>query len=136
MFGPKFRLFLRNYASRQIRGCWFQIWQFFLKILAQKYSNKPIFGLNFTVRQFQGRWFQIWQWLFWIPTGKYPKKQIFVLNVSIVYFGLKLRMLKLISKMASFFFQIPAINTQIQNFLWKLNNFFILSQTLSELNFI
>ena len=98
------------------------------------------FAPNFAIRQIWGRWFQISKWLFQILAVKYPNDAFFVLNGSIFWFCMKLRILKnsrlLIRKMAIVFFQIPFKSTQIQNFLWKLNCFFFLSETLSELNFI
>ena len=60
----------QNFAVRQIRRCWFQIWQYFFKILTQKYLNKvflvPNLGIfvslrNFVNRKIWGCWFQIWQ---------------------------------------------------------------------------
>ena len=39
--------FLRNFAVRQIRGCWFQIWQYCFQMPAQKYQNKAFLFLEF-----------------------------------------------------------------------------------------
>ena len=63
-------IFSRNFASRHIWGCWFQMWQYYFQISFQKYSNKAylvpnlrvfILEPNFTTRQIRGHWFQIWQ---------------------------------------------------------------------------
>ena len=106
------------------------------------------FASYFPRRQIRGRWLQIWQWFFQIPAWKYPNTPFFVLNISIFYFCMKLCILKnfrlLISKTAIVLFQIPAKNTQIRNFTplfqpkipKNSKNFFFLSETLSELNFI
>ena len=55
IFGSKFMDFYLAlyFAIRNIWGCWFQIWEWFFRILAQKYQNKAffcpkcIFFLNF-----------------------------------------------------------------------------------------
>ena len=56
-------VFPRNFAVRQIRGCWFQIWQYHFQIPAQKYSKKAflvsnfgifIFSQSFAIRQIEG----------------------------------------------------------------------------------
>ena len=38
--------FAPNFAIRQIQGRWFQIWQYFFEIPAQKYSNKAFLVPN------------------------------------------------------------------------------------------
>ena len=45
---PNLRIFVfaLNFATRQIQGFWFQIWQYFLQILAQKYPNKALLVPN------------------------------------------------------------------------------------------
>ena len=45
IFGSKLRhfCFFAKFAIRQIWGCWFQIWQQFFQIPAQKYQNKTFF---------------------------------------------------------------------------------------------
>ena len=69
---------------RQIWGCWFQIWQYFFKILVQKFPNKTflvpdlgffVFSQNFAIRQIWGSWFQIHDnSIFKILPQKYPNK--------------------------------------------------------------
>ena len=138
-------VFHKNWQLEKFEGAenrTIHFWTSSLKI--PKSGNFPskfrdlYFAPNFALRQIWRRWFQIWQWLFRIPAQKYPNKAFFVVNVSIFYFYMKLPIMKnlrvLISKMAIVFFQIPAKNTKIRNFLWKLK--FFLSATLSELNFI
>ena len=51
IFGTKFKdfYFVSNFSIRQIRGCWFQIWQWLFRILARKYSNKAFFVLNVSI---------------------------------------------------------------------------------------
>ena len=72
IFGPKIRHFCfpRNFTARQIWGRWFQIWQYYCKILAQTYPNKAflvtklgifVFSRSLAVKQIRGCWFQIWQ---------------------------------------------------------------------------
>ena len=57
---PKFIVWVKDSQVWQIRGCWFQIRQKFLKILTQKYPNEAflvpnlgifIFSRNFTFSQ-------------------------------------------------------------------------------------
>ena len=98
------------------------------------------FGLNFTIRQNRGCPFQIWQWFFQIPAQNYPNNAFF--SPKCKYF-LFLHETSHIEKLEdndfeneNSCFQIPAKNTQIRNFLWKLKSFFFLSETLSQLNFI
>ena len=42
-------LFHTNFSIRQIRGRWFQIWQWFFRIPAQNYQNKALFVLNVNI---------------------------------------------------------------------------------------
>ena len=39
-------VFSQNFASRKIRGCWYQIWQNCFQISAQKYINQAFFVPN------------------------------------------------------------------------------------------
>ena len=80
-------VFLRNFAVRIIRGCWFQIWQYAFKALAQKYPNYTFLVPNldifffreiFAIRKIQGCWFQIWQYCFQIPAQIYQNKTFLV----------------------------------------------------------
>ena len=108
----------QNFAMRQVRKCWFQMWQNCFRITSQKYPNKAFLVPNsgifvssqkFAIRQIRECWFQIWQWLFWIPARKYRNKAFFMLNVISFYFCVKRRILKnsrvLISKTAIAFFR-------------------------------
>ena len=89
-------LFLWNFVLRQIRGCWFQIWQYLLTLSAQKYPNKVflvpnldifvVFLQNFAFRQIWGCWFQISQQFFQILAQKYPSKAFLVPNLE-TFFG-------------------------------------------------
>ena len=67
----------------------------FLKILAQKYSNKTFlvpnlvifcFLQNFGNRKIWGCWFQIWLYCFQIPIQKYPNQTFLVRNLRIFIF--------------------------------------------------
>ena len=108
----------QNFAMRQVRKCWFQMWQNCFRITSQKYPNKAFLVPNsgifvssqkFAIRQIRECWFQIWQWLFWIPARKYRNKAFFMLNIISFYFCVKRRILKnsrvLISKTAIAFFR-------------------------------
>ena len=44
-----FFFFLRGFAVSQIRGCWFQIWQYYFQIPAQKYPNKAFLVPNLKI---------------------------------------------------------------------------------------
>ena len=92
-------VFSQNFAVSQIRGCWFQIWQYHFQIPAQKYPNQAflvpnlriyIFAPNFAARQIERRWFQIWQQYFQIPAPKYKNLAILVPNLRIFNFCTKL----------------------------------------------
>ena len=89
-------VFSRNFATRQIRGCWFQIWQYYFQISAQKYPNQAflvpnltifIFAPNFGTRKIRGRWFQIWQKYFQVPVRKYSNQVFLVPNLVIFIFA-------------------------------------------------
>ena len=81
-FGPNLGIFvfLLNFSVRQIRGCWFQIWQKFFLILAQKYPNKAFLVPNLGIFLFWGGnleldsirrcLFQIWQYFLKILAQK------------------------------------------------------------------
>ena len=67
-FGLKFKdfIFAPNFAIREIRGRWFQIWKNYFQISAQKYPNRAIsvqdlrifiFAQNFAFKQIGVRWF-------------------------------------------------------------------------------
>ena len=62
---PNFDIFFlsRDFANRQIPGCWFQIWQYYFQIPAQKAILVPnlINAPNFAVRQIWWCWFQVFQ---------------------------------------------------------------------------
>ena len=73
-------VFPQNIATRKIRRCWFQIWQYYFWILTQKPTSKAflvprlrifIFAPNFTKRQIRANWSQVWKWYFQIPVQKY-----------------------------------------------------------------
>ena len=75
----------------QIWGGWFQVWQYFFKILAQKYPNKAFlvpnignfaFPQNFGTWHISGCWFQLWQWFFKILAEKYPNKAFLIPNLG------------------------------------------------------
>ena len=89
----------QNFAIRPFRECWLQIWQYFFKILAQKYPNQAflvpnlgifIFSQDFVIRKIRGCWFQIWRYCFQIPVQKYPNQLFLVPNLRIFYFCTKL----------------------------------------------
>ena len=76
----------------QIWGCWFQVWQYFFKILAQKYSNKAFLVQNlaifvslqnFAIEQSWECWLHMWQYFFNILAQKYPNKAFFAPNLGI-----------------------------------------------------
>ena len=87
-FGPKFRgifVFPQNFAIRQMRGCWFQIWQYCLQIPALQYINQAFlvpnlgifaFSWKFANRQIPRCWFQIWQQFFQNSSPKISKEGI------------------------------------------------------------
>ena len=86
----------RNIPIRQIRRCWFQIWQYYFQIPVQKYTNKafvvPNFGIfffsyNFAIWQIWGCWFQIWQYLSKILAQNYKNKTFLVPNLDIFIFS-------------------------------------------------
>ena len=99
-FGLKFKNFLcfaRNFATRQIRGCWFQIWQWFFKIAAQHTKIRQFlvpnlrilsFARNVLITQFGGRLLEIWQYFFNI-LAKNPKQSIFRSNFVFVFILMK-----------------------------------------------
>ena len=69
---PKFIFWVKD-SLWQIWGSWFQIWQYFLEILAQKYPIKAfltpeldifIISRNFANWQIWECWFQIWKYFF------------------------------------------------------------------------
>ena len=71
--------FRKSGPYTKIQGCWFQIWQYCNKFLAQKYHNKtflvPNCGIfivlrNVSLRQIWEGWFQILQYYFQIPAPK------------------------------------------------------------------
>ena len=85
-----------NFSSRQTRGCWFQISQYFFQILFLKYRNQKFFVSNlgilvlsqkFTVRPIWGCLFQIWQYSVQIPVQKYPNLEILVPNLGVLLFS-------------------------------------------------
>ena len=60
-------VFAPNFATRQIRGCWFQIWHNYFQLPASKYANLAflvtnlkifVFAPNFATRRIRGCWFQ------------------------------------------------------------------------------
>ena len=53
-------IFAQNFAIRQIRGHWFQIWQQLFKIPAQKYTNKVLLVPNLRIFNF-ARNFVFWK---------------------------------------------------------------------------
>ena len=68
IFWPKFKhsCFSWNFANRPIWGCWFEIWQQFFRILAQKKQTKRFFvpnlgifvlSWNFASTQNRGCWY-------------------------------------------------------------------------------
>ena len=95
-FVPSLRSFdfPRNFAMKQIRGYWLQMWQHYFQIPAPKYKSQVIlweiwgifFDRIFPTRQIWGWWFQFWQYCFQIPTPKYPKQTFFLQNLVFVFF--------------------------------------------------
>ena len=119
-------VFWQNFANRQIRECWFQIWQKVFKIIAQKHSKKKflvlnlgifIFLRNFEITQIWVCWFQIWQHHFQIPAQRYSNQTFSISNLSIFLFYIKLCIKKnsrtLISNVTIFFFKFQPKNIQI-----------------------
>ena len=114
-----------------------------IRILGIFFSPKSkdfYFPPKFAIKQTCGCSFQIWQWFFRISVKKYPNKAFFVVNLTILLF---LHETSHIEKFegtdfdnGNSFFQIPAKNTLMRNFLWKLKTFFFLCATLSEPYFI
>ena len=122
----KFRhfCFFAKFAIRQIWGCWFQIWQQFFEVPAQKYQYKAflvpnlrifIFALNFATRQIWGRylkydnnifkfqlkntqikhfWSQNWGFLFYIKLCCQTNLRVFVSNMTMVLSNCSLQMPK------------------------------------------
>ena len=89
-------IFPPNFSGRQIRGCWFQIFQYFFQIIILKYPNQKFFVSNlgilallqkFTIRLIWGCWFQIWQYSVQIPVQKYPNLEILVPNLGALLFS-------------------------------------------------
>ena len=104
-------IFAPNFAIRQIQKRWFQIWQDFFQILAQKYQNEaflvPNLGIfiisqNFAIRQIWECGFKIWQYCFQIPVPKYQFRH-FCIKFKDFYFCIKL-------------FNYLVKNTQIRHF--------------------
>ena len=42
-------IFLENFGMRQIRGCWFQIWQYYYQLPAPKYPNQALLVSNLRI---------------------------------------------------------------------------------------
>ena len=85
-------IFSWNFAIRQIRGCWFQIWQYYFQIQAQKYPNNAlfvpylrifIFVPNFAARQIWGGWSQNMTMIFQNCCQKHPIKAFLVPNLRV-----------------------------------------------------
>ena len=92
-------VFSHNFAIRQIRGCWFQIWHYCFQFPGKIYPNQAflvpnlgifIFSSNFSNTQIWGGWFQIWRLLFKkMHPRKYPNKEFLVKNTEIGLCGPK-----------------------------------------------
>ena len=123
IFGHKFR---QNLQLNKFEGVDFK-YEFQPKIPAQKYPNKAILVPNLQI-------FILHQTL---QSEKF--EAFFVLNVSIFKFCMKLRILKnsrlLIRKMEIVFFSNSSQKYTNTKFSLKTQNFFFLSEILSELNF-
>ena len=129
-FVPNVGIFVssQDFAIRQIRRFWFQIWQRFFKILAQKYANKAFFSPKFRHFYFITKF---WYW---------TNSRMLISNMTTLFWT------KLCNQQHKFknpdfkydniFFKFQEENTQIQNFLWKLKSFFFSSEALSECNFV
>ena len=115
---PNFRnfVFSRNFAVWQIRGCWFQIWQYFCQVFVQKYPNQAclipnlrIFILHQTLQldKFDGVDFKYDNGSFELKPKNTQIKHF--LSKIKVFFCMKLCILKnlrvLISKMAIVLFK-------------------------------
>ena len=79
----------------QILGCWFQIWQYFFKIPAQKYQNKTflvpnlrmiVFSQILQLDKFECADFKYANSIFKILAQKYPNKAFLVKNTQIGIF--------------------------------------------------
>ena len=86
--------FSQNFAIRQIRGCWFQIWQYlplnsspkipkYCSFSPKLRQNLDILSQNFAIKQIRGCWFQIWKYFFQIAFQKYRNKRFLVQNLGI-----------------------------------------------------
>ena len=130
-------VFVPNFATRQIRGRRWQIWQKYFQIPPQEDANLATLGPNLWIfilhqtlelEKFKGVDFKLWQWLFKIPVRKYLNKAVFIPNGNIFYFCMNLRILKssrvLILKIVIVFFKCQQKNTQIQNFFESSKVFF------------
>ena len=113
-------IFSRDFPIKQIRGCWFQIWQYCFQLPDRKYpnlqflvSNLRIFILHQTLHtdKFEGVDFKYDNGFFEFQSENNPIELFFFfsLNVSIFYLCMRLRILKnsrvLISKVAIDFFK-------------------------------
>ena len=87
-------IFSRNFAIRQSRGCWVQIWQYNFQFQVQEHPNQAflvtnlricIFAPNFATRQIRGRWFEKWQQYSQIPVPRYGNltKNFYFLHESL-----------------------------------------------------
>ena len=107
---------------------------FFLKIFRKSKQLNKFEGADF---KYDNSFFKFKPKRNKFPARKYPNEAFFVLNVSIFYFCMKVRILKnsrvLILKMAIVFFNSSQKYPNTK-FSLKTQNFFFLSETLSELN--
>ena len=131
-------IFSRDFPIKQIRGCWFQIWQYCFQLPDRKYpnlqflvSNLRIFILHQTLHtdKFEGVDFKYDNGFFEFPSENTPIELFFFFFPKCKYF-LSLHETSHTEKFegtdfesGNRFFQVPAKNTQIQNFLWKLKSF-------------
>ena len=108
IFGAKFKdfYFALNFATRQIWGLLFQLWQCFLQILVGNYPNKALFGHK--CKQCLYFWMK--------PLSIVKNLRTLILKTTIVFSNFSQKY-------------------QIQHFPWKLKSFFS-SENLSEFIFI
>ena len=92
-------IFSRNFAIRQIWGCWFQTWHNYFQIPVKKYPNKPflvpnlgisVSSRNLAIRKIRGCWFQIWQYSFAFICIQLvfcisPNSRILISNITLVF---------------------------------------------------
>ena len=91
--------FLQNFAFRQIRLCWFQIWQYFFKKFQLKNTQIRHFWCQIQpfwffceilqLDKFKGADFNYGNSFFKIPAQKYPNKAFLVPNLDIFGFFTK-----------------------------------------------